>query len=411
MNQAVYHFPIDTIREDFPILQQIVNGHPLIYFDNAATTQKPKAVVEAISNYYLRNNANVHRAVHELAERATHQYEAARSQVQHFINAERPQEIVFVRGATEAINLVANSFVAPRMQPGEEILITYMEHHSNIVPWQMICKRTGALLKVVPVQDNGELDLTAFERMLNPKTKFLAVGHISNALGSVNPVKKMIDIAHAHEVDVLVDGAQAAPHTPIDVRDLQADFYVFSGHKMYGPTGIGVLYGRETLLDMMAPYQGGGEMIHHVTFEKTEYAPLPQKFEAGTPNIAGAIGLSAAIEYLTALDLDAVAHYEQQLLAYATQAIQQVPGLVLYGSAQHKTCILPFNLSKIHSSDVGTLLDNLGIAIRVGHHCAMPLMERFDVAGMARASLSFYNTQAEVDQFIDALFKVHDIFG
>jgi cysteine desulfurase/selenocysteine lyase len=411
MTQTTDRFSVDKVREDFPILHQQVNDHPLVYFDNAATTQKPRAVIDAISQYYLHDNANVHRAVHELAERATQQYEDARSQVQHFINAEHPQEIVFVRGTTEGVNLVASSFVAPRIQPGEEILITEMEHHSNIVPWQMVCKHTGAVLKVVPVQDNGELDLQAFAELLNPKTKFFAVTHISNALGTINPLKQMIALAHEHDVDVLVDGAQAGPHLSIDVRDLDADFYTFSSHKMYGPTGIGALYAREALLEMMAPYQGGGEMISQVTFEKTLYNTIPHKFEAGTPNIAGAIGFKAAIDYLTALDLDAVTHYERELTAYAIEAITQVPGLIFYGHTEHKASILTFNLSSIHPSDVGSLLDNFGIAVRVGHHCAMPLMDRFDVAGMVRASLSFYNTRAEVDRFIEALIKVHDIFG
>jgi cysteine desulfurase / selenocysteine lyase len=411
MTQATYQFPVDRVREDFPILHQQVNDHPLVYFDNAATTQKPRAVIDAISHYYLHDNANVHRAVHELAERATQKYEDARSQVQHFINAEHPQEIVFVRGATEGVNLVASSFVAPRIRPGEEILITEMEHHSNIVPWQMVCKHTGAVLKVVPIQDNGELDLQAFAELLNPKTKFFAVTHISNALGTINPLKQMIAMAHEHDVDVLVDGAQAGPHIPINVRDLDADFYAFSSHKMYGPTGIGALYAREALLEMMAPYQGGGEMISQVTFDKTLYNTIPHKFEAGTPNIAGAIGLNAAINYLTALDLDAITNYERELTAYAIDAITQVPGLIFYGNTEHKASILTFNLSNIHPSDVGSLLDNFGIAVRVGHHCAMPLMDRFDVAGMVRASLSFYNTRAEIDRFIEALIKVQDIFG
>lgn len=402
---------IDAIRKDFPILQQRVNDYPLTYLDNAATTQKPQSVIDATKHFYSFDNANVHRGVHALSVRATQQYEAARNKVQRFIHANSARECIFVRGTTEAINLVAQSFVAPRIMPGEEILITHMEHHSNIVPWQMVCKKTGARLEVAPISLDGEILLDEFERKLSENTKFVALNYVSNALGTINPVKKMIEMAHAYGALVLLDGAQATAHLPIDVQDLDCDFYAFSGHKMYGPTGIGVLWGKEHLLDDMMPYQGGGEMINYVTFEATEYAALPHKFEAGTPNIAGAIGLGAAMDYLWGLDLDAIAAYEAHLLDYATLAIQSVKGFNLVGTAQNKAPIISFVHGKIHAHDIGTILDSAGIAIRSGHHCTMPLMNFFDVAATTRISMSFYNTKEEIDRCVEALHKVKEVFA
>ncbi len=414
MNKAksvIETLDVNAIRRDFPILQQSVYGQPLAYLDNAATTQKPQAVIDAISNYYSHDNANVHRSVHALSVRATQQYEAARTKVQHFINANHAHECIFVRGTTEAINLVAQSFVAPRIRPGEEILITHMEHHSNIVPWQMVCKKTGATLKVAPISLEGDVLLDEFEKQLSDNTKFVAINYVSNALGTINPVKKMIEMAHAHGAVVLLDGAQATAHLPVDVQALDCDFYAFSGHKMYGPTGIGVLWARESLLDNMAPYQGGGEMIHYVTFEATEYAPLPYKFEAGTPNIAGAIGLGAAVDYLLSHDLSAIAAYEAELLAYATQGVQSLQGFNLIGTARNKVPIVSFVHGTIHAHDIGTILDSEGIAIRSGHHCAMPLMDFFQVPATTRMSLSFYNTKEEIDRCIAALHKVREVFA
>lgn len=404
-------FDVEAVRRDFPILNQTVYDQPLIYLDNAATTQKPKAVIDAISHYYSHDNANVHRSVHALGARATHQYEAAREKVQRFINAPHARECIFLRGTTEAINLVAQSFVAPRILPGEEILITHMEHHSNIVPWQMVCKKTGAKLNVAPISLKGEILLDEFEKKLSNNTKFVAINYVSNALGTINPVKKMIEMAHAHGALVLLDGAQATAHLPIDVQALDCDFYAFSGHKMYGPTGIGVLWGRESLLDGMPPYQGGGEMINQVTFESTSYAPLPYKFEAGTPNIAGVIGLSAALDYLSSLDMEAVAAYETHLLNYATEAMQSMKGFNIIGTAKEKVPIIGFVHGTIHAHDIGTILDSEGIAIRSGHHCAMPLMDFFEVAATSRISLSFYNTEHEIDQCINALNKAKEVFS
>ncbi len=402
---------IDEIRKDFPILHQEINGHPLIYLDNAATSQKPKQVIDAITDYYQSYNSNVHRGLHTLSEKATLAFENARSKVQYFINAKNSKEIIFVRGATEAINLVAHSFVLPRIQPGEDILITEMEHHSNIVPWQIVCKKVGANLKVIPINHDGDLILEEFEKLLTPQTKFLALGHISNALGTVNPIKKMIKIAHDHDVRVLIDGAQAGPHTDIDVQDLDADFYVVSGHKMYAPTGIGFLYGKEELLDGMAPYQSGGEMISRVTFENTTFNKLPNKFEAGTPNISGAIALGAAIDYINGIGIHNIAAHEDMLLRYATEQIKQIKGLIIIGTAKEKASILSFLLGKIHAHDVGTILSSQGIAIRAGHHCAMPLMEHFEVAATSRASFAVYNTKKEVDSFIEALQQVKEVFA
>lgn len=414
MNKAtslINTLDINAIRQDFPILQQTVNGYPLVYFDNAATTQKPKAVIDAISNYYACDNANVHRSVHALGERATLQFEATRDKVRRFINANLARECIFVRGTTEAINLVAQSFVAPRVLPGDEILITHMEHHSNIVPWQMVCKQTGATLNVAPISIEGEILLDEFEKKLSKNTKFVAINYASNALGTINPVKKMIDMAHAHGAYVLLDGAQATAHLPVDVQALGCDFYAFSGHKMYGPTGIGVLWGRESLLEDMVPYQGGGEMISYVTFQATEYAPLPYKFEAGTPNIAGVIGLGAALDYLSSLDLEAIVAYEAHLLAYATNAFKSVKGFNLIGTAADKVPIISFVHGKIHAHDVATILDSQGIAIRSGHHCAMPLMDFLQVAATNRVSMSFYNTEQEIDACVNALQKVIEVFA
>lgn len=402
---------IKAIRRDFPILGEEINGYPLVYFDNAATTQKPKAVIDTVTHFYNHDNANVHRGVHGLSVRATQAYENARTQVARFIHAKSLRECIFVRGTTEAINLVANSFVAPRIRPGDEILLTRMEHHSNIVPWQMLCERTGAILQVAPINLDGEVILEAFEKMLSNKTKFVSIGYASNALGTINPVRQMIEMAHAHGAMVLLDGAQSTPHLPIDVQELGCDFYAFSGHKMYAPTGIGVLWGREELLDAMIPWQGGGEMINYVTFESTEYAGLPAKFEAGTPNIAGAIGLGAAIDYLKNLDLDAIAAYEAYLLEYATNALRSIGGYNLIGTAKEKVPVLSFVHGKIHAHDIGTILDSSGIAIRSGHHCAMPVMDFFEVPATTRISLSFYNTVEEIDRCMDALEKVKEVFA
>ena len=402
---------LDAIRRDFPALQQTVNDHQLIYLDNAATTQKPKSVIDAMTYYYNHDNANVHRSVHTLGTRITQQFEAARDKVQRFINANSSRECIFVRGTTEAINLVAQSFLAPRILPGEEILITHMEHHSNIVPWQMVCKKTGAKLEIAPISLKGEVLLDEFEKKLSNNTKFVAINYVSNALGTINPVKKMIEMAHAYGAIVLLDGAQATAHLPIDVQALGCDFYAFSGHKRYGPTGIGGLWGKEPLLNSMTPYQGGGEMINYVTFAATEYAPLPHKFEAGTPNIAGVIGLAAALDYLSSLDMEAIAAYEAHLLDYATAAVKSVKGFNLIGTANDKVPIVSFVHGKIHAHDIGTILDSEGIAIRSGHHCAMPLMDFFEVAATTRISLSFYNTEHEIDQCVNALHKVQEVFA
>ena len=404
-------FDVTEIRKDFPILKQQINEKPLVYLDNAATTQKPQAVIDAITHYYENDNSNVHRGVHSLSERATQAYEDARSKVQHFINAKSRKEIIFTRGTTEAINLVAHSFMWHRIRPGEEIIVTEMEHHSNIVPWQMLCKERGCNLRVIPINDDGELILEEFEKLINKDVKLLALGHISNALGTVNPIKQLIEIAHANDILVLIDGAQAAPHTSIDVQDLDCDFYTISGHKMYGPTGIGVLYGREDLLESSPPYQGGGEMIRQVSFESVEWNSLPHKFEAGTPNIAGAIGLGAAIDYLNRHHLDKIAAYEKELLDYATDLLHQVKGFIPVGTAKDKASIISFNLDRVHAHDIGTVLNSLGIAVRAGHHCAMPVMAHFDIAAAARASFAFYNTKEEIDKLVSALAQVQEVLS
>lgn len=399
------------LRADFPILNQTVHSRPLVYLDNAATTQKPRQVIEAIEHYYSADNANIHRGVHTLSQRATDAYEGAREKVRRFINAADLREIVFVRGATEGINLVAQSYGRNRFKAGDEILISAMEHHSNIVPWQMLCEQTGALLKVAPINDAGELILDEFHKLLSPRTKLVGMVHISNALGTINPVQEIIAAAHAVGAVVLLDGAQAVAHAAVDVRALNCDFYVFSSHKLYGPTGSGVLYGKRELLEAMPPYQGGGDMIRMVSFAKTEYNSLPYKFEAGTPHIAGGIGLGAAIDYVTAVGLDAIAQYEDHLLRYATEQALQVPGLRLIGTARDKAAILSFVLGRIHPHDIGTILDHEGVAIRTGHHCAMPVMDYFNVPATARASFALYNTRDDVDRLIAALHKVNEVFG
>lgn len=408
---SVDAFQVEAWRADFPILQTQVHGKRLVYLDNAATTHKPQAVIEAESRYYREDNANVHRGVHALSQRATDAYEAARQTVQRFIHAARPEEIVFVRGTTEAINLVAQSYGRPRFRPGDEIVLSALEHHSNIVPWQMLCQQTGALLRVIPVDDSGELDMDAYEQMLNPRTRMVALAHVSNALGTINPVRAMIAKAHARGAPVLLDGAQAIAHLPVDVQALGCDFYAFSGHKIYAPMGIGVLYGKADLLDAMPPYQGGGDMIRTVAFEHTDYNVLPFKFEAGTPNVAGVIGLAAALDYLGAIGVERVAAHEHDVLEYATQALQQVPGLRLIGTARDKTAILSFLLEGVHAHDVGTILDRQGIAIRAGHHCAMPLMQRYGIAATARASFALYNTREEADALVAGLRQVHALFS
>ena len=404
-------FNVEKVRKDFPILAQQVNGKPLVYLDNAATAQKPKQVIETLDTYYREYNSNIHRGVHSLSEKATTVYESARGKVKEFINAETTKEIIFTRGATEAINLVAQSFGRDTLTVDDEIIITELEHHSNIVPWQILSEQTGATLKYIPINDAGELQLDEYDKLLNEKTRLVAVGHISNALGTINPIKKIIDKAHAVGAKVLVDGAQAVPHASVDVQQLGCDFYVFSGHKLFGPTGIGVLYGKESLLESMPPYQGGGDMIKMVTMEKTAYNDLPYKFEAGTPHIAGVIGLGAAIDYVKELDIELAAHYEHELLDYANAQAANVEGLKLVGTAKDKASIFSFTMDGIHPHDIGTILDGEGIAIRAGHHCAMPVMERFNIPATARASFAFYNTRDEVDALILAIDKCKQVFG
>ncbi len=401
---------VERIREDFPILHQRVKGKPLVYLDNAATSQKPQRVLDAIMRYYREDNSNVHRGVHTLSERATHAYENARKKVQRFINAGDVSEVVFTRGTTEGINLVASSFGRMQVGAGDEVLITGIEHHSNIVPWQLLCQERGARLRVVRITDDGEAPLAEFETLLNARTKLVAISHISNALGTINPVREMIAAAHARGIPVLVDGAQAIPHVRVDVQALNADFYVFSSHKVFGPTGIGVLYGKQSLLDAMPPYQGGGDMIKSVAFERTIFNDLPYKFEAGTPNIAGVIGLGEAIDYLNALDWSAVENHEHALLEYATQKLKQVDGLRIIGTAREKAGVISFVLGDIHPHDIGTILDGEGIAVRTGHHCAQPVMIRFGVPATTRASFAFYNTMQEVDALVSGIHNVLKVF-
>jgi len=411
LRDAGVEFDVDKVRSDFPILRQKVRGRALVYLDNAATSQKPQVVIDAIGRYYERDNANIHRGVHFLSEHATEEFEAARRTVQGFLNAADASEIIFVRGATEAINLVAQTYGRTNVRAGDEVLITAMEHHSNIVPWQILCEEKGARLRVAPISDSGELQLEDFANLLGPRTKIVAVTHVSNALGTINPVQRIIEMAHRGNIPVLVDGAQAVPHLKVDVQALDCDFYVFSGHKVYGPTGIGVLYGKSALLDAMPPYQGGGDMISSVTFEKTIYNKLPYKFEAGTPHVAGAIGLGAAIEYVNGLGMDNIAAHEHELLAYATETVSAIPGIRLIGTAKEKTGVLSFLLDSIHPHDIGTILDQEGIAIRTGHHCAQPVMQRFGIAATARASFALYNTREEVDALAEGIQKVREVFA
>jgi cysteine desulfurase/selenocysteine lyase len=404
-------FDVGRLRADFPILGTTVRGKPLVYLDNAATSQKPRAVIETLRRYYESVNANVHRGVYYLSERATSAYEAAREKARAFLNAREAREIVFVRGTTEAINLVASSWGRRFLQAGDDVLISAMEHHSNIVPWQLICEERGAVLRVIPMNRRGELLLDAYEDLLGERTKLVAVAHVSNSLGTINPIREITRLARARGIPVLVDGAQGAPHLPIDVQDLGCDFYTVSGHKMFGPTGIGVLYGRSSLLEAMPPYQGGGDMIRSVTFAKTTFADLPAKFEAGTPHIAGAIGLGAAIDYLSSIDRDALAEHEADLVAYATAGLQEIAGVEIVGTAAHKASVVSFVLAGIHAHDVGTIVDQEGVAIRTGHHCTQPVMEFFGVPATARASVAFYNTRADIDALVAAVRRVRSVFA
>ncbi|PYV03195.1 MAG: cysteine desulfurase CsdA [Acidobacteria bacterium] len=402
---------VPALRKDFPILSQKVYGKRLVYLDNAATSQKPRPVIEAMERFYTQDCSNIHRGVHALSERATRAYEDARIKVQQFVNAPEAREIIFVRGTTEGINLVAGSFGREHVGAGDEILISEMEHHSNIVPWQILCEEKGARLRVAPINDRGELLMEEYEKLLGPRTRIVAVAHVSNALGTVNPVREIVALAHSRNIPVLIDGAQAVPHRKVDVQDLDCDFFTFSGHKMFGPTGVGVLYGKAQHLEKMPPYQGGGDMISSVTFEKTTYNKIPYKFEAGTPYIAGGYGLAAAIDYLDAIGMEAIGEYEHGLLEYATRAVSGIPGLEIIGTAKEKAGVLSFTLDGIHPHDIGTILDQEGIAIRTGHHCAQPLMDRFGIPATARASLAFYNTKEEIDQLVLGLRKVIEVFG
>ena len=411
MTTSAKPFDVARIREDFPILKELVHGKPLVYLDNAATTQKPQAVIDALVNYYTSENSNVHRGVHTLSQLATDAYEGAREKVRQFINAEHEKEIIFVRGTTEGINLVAQTYGRANIEAGDEIIITAMEHHSNIVPWQILCQEKGAHLKVIPINDDGELLMEEYEDLLGPRTRFVSVVHQSNALGTINPVEKIIELAHARGIPVLLDGAQAVAHVPIDVRELGCDFYAFSGHKLYGPTGVGVLYGRADLLDAMPPYQGGGEMIRSVTFEKTLYNVIPNKFEAGTQNIAGSVGLGAAIEYVNSVGMDSIAAWEKELLDYGSQRLSEIELVQLIGTARHKGSIMSFVMENVHPHDVGTILDTEGIAVRTGHHCAQPLMDRYGVPATVRASLAFYNTKEEIDTLVKGIDRVIEVFN
>jgi cysteine desulfurase/selenocysteine lyase len=403
-------YDVARIRADFPIFKQPVHGKPLVYLDNAATTQKPRAVIDAVTRFYTEECANIHRGIHYLSERATESYETSRSKVRAFIHAAEIDEIVFVRGATEGINLVAQTYGRMQVGPGDEILISAMEHHSNIVPWQMLCEEKGAKLRVAAINPKGELVLESYAQLLGPKTRLVAVTYVSNALGTINPVREIIRLAHQRNIPVLLDGAQAVPHMSIDVQALDCDFFVFSGHKMYGPTGIGVLYGKERLLDAMPPYQGGGDMIRSVTFEKTLYNKLPYKFEAGTPDVAGGIGLGAAVDYLESVGMDAVAAHEQDLVAYGTRALETLDGLRLIGTAREKASVLSFVLEGVHPHDIGTILDKEGIAIRTGHHCAQPVMAFYKIAATARASLGLYNSREDIEALLWGLRKVSEVF-
>lgn len=408
--QTLVPYEVDRIRDDFPILSRTVYGKPLVYLDNGATTQKPRAVVEAITEEYYSVNANVHRGVHFLSQRATELHEASRETVRRFINARSTNEIVFTRGTTESINLLAYSYGEACLKAGDEVLLSTMEHHSNIVPWQLLQARKGIVLKVIPMNDRGELLLDAYRELFTERTRLVCVAHVSNVLGTVNPVKDMIRTAHSHGVPVLVDGAQSIPHMPVDVQELDADFYVFSGHKVYGPTGVGVLYGKEDWLDRFPPYQGGGEMIQHVSFERTTFNELPFKFEAGTPDYIGTTALARALDYVTALGMDRIAAHEHDLTTYAMERLRQVPGMRIFGEAAEKGSVISFLVGDIHHFDMGTLLDRLGIAVRTGHHCAQPLMQRLGIEGTVRASFGLYNTRQEVDALVDGVVRVSRMF-
>ncbi|MBT8116139.1 MAG: cysteine desulfurase [Arenicella sp.] len=398
-------FSIESIRGDFPILQQEVSGRPLAYLDNGASTQKPNQVIDTIADFYRQDYSNVHRGIHTLSQRATDRFEAARETVREFINATDTTEVIFTDGTTEAINLVAHSYVRAHFQSGDEVIVSMLEHHSNIVPWQLLAEQIGLVLKVIPINQRGELVYEEYQKLLSDKTRLVAISQVSNALGSITPLKQIIDDAHAYGARVLVDGAQAIAHADVDVQALNCDFYAFSSHKIFGPTGVGVLYGKQELLDAMPPYQGGGDMIKVVSFSGTQYNDLPYKFEAGTPNIAGVVGFAAALDYVTAIGFDAIVHHEKQLLDYATTCMQQIDGLQIFGTAQHKAGILSFRIDGVHASDLGTLLDHQGVAIRVGHHCAMPVMEFYGVSGTARASLALYNNKADIDALVAATTK------
>ena len=410
MKMSGSSWDVERIRKDFPILHEEVHGKPLVYLDNAATSQKPNVVIEALVDYYAKQNSNVHRGLHQLSERATEAYEEARVRIQRFLNAAHSREIIFVRGATEGINLVAQTYGRRAVRAGDEVVITALEHHSNIVPWQMLCEEKHGTLRVAPINDAGEVDFEAYEALLGERTRLVAIAHVSNALGTILPVHRMSETAHRRDIPVLVDGAQAAPHLCVDVQALDCDFYTFSGHKTYGPTGIGVLYGKTELLEQMPPFHGGGDMIKSVSFEKTIYNDLPYKFEAGTPHVAGAIGLGAALGYLEDLGLDRIAAYEHELLVYATDRLSSLPGVRLIGTARDKAAVLSFVVEGVHAHDVGTILDLEGVAVRAGHHCAMPVMTRFDIAATTRASLALYNTREEIDLLTRGLGKVREVF-
>jgi len=409
--RAAASLDVAKIREDFPILKQQVCGRPLVYLDNAATSQKPHQVMEAISRFYSEDYSNIHRGVHTLSQRSTQAYEAVRTKVQRFIHAAEDREIIFVRGTTEGTNLVAYGYLRPRLQAEDEILISGMEHHSNIVPWQMLRDEKNAHLRVIPINDDGEVIFEEYEKRLNSRTRLVALTHVSNALGTINPIRRMVELAHRQQIPVLIDGAQAVPHLAVDVQALDCDFYTFSGHKLYGPTGIGVLYGKARVLESMSPFQGGGDMIASVTFERTTYNKIPHKFEAGTPDIAGVIGLGAAIDYVQAIGIEAISAYEEELLDYATGEISKIPGVRILGNAKEKASVLSFTLKGVHPHDIGTILDQQGIAIRAGHHCAQPVMDRFQVPATARASFAFYNTKEEVDALVNGICTVMEVFG
>jgi cysteine desulfurase/selenocysteine lyase len=411
IQEAPVGFDVERIRKDFPILDRTINGKPLIYLDSAASSQRPWPVLKAVEEYETTSHANVHRGVHALSQAATEAYEGARERVRRYLNARSTREIIYVRGTTEGVNLVAQSYARPRFKPGDEILITALEHHANIVPWQMVCEQTGCTLKVAPIDRRGELVFDEFQKLLSPRTRLVGVAHVSNALGTILPVKRIIDAAHAHGAVVLVDGAQAIPHSAVDVRALGADFYTFSSHKIYGPTGIGVLYGREELLAAMPPWQGGGDMILTVSFEKTTYNDLPYKFEAGTPHISGAVGLAAAMDYIESIGIEAIAAHEQKLLKLATAELQQIPGIEIIGTATHKASVLSFTLEGVHPHDLGTILDTEGVAVRTGHHCAQPVMTFFNIPATARASFGVYNTERDVAALVAGLERVREVFG